>query len=79
MLDVAKAKAVSEYERQAANVINSAEKGNLSLKQAQTFAGIDKVSDIKNMINEDKWASTLIGQKAIEKYKPEIEKAYANR
>ena len=79
MLDVAKAKAVSEYERQAANVINSAEKGNLSLKQAQTFAGVDKVSDIKNMINEDKWASTLIGQKAIEKYMPEIEKAYANR
>jgi hypothetical protein len=31
------------------------------------------------MINEDKWTSTLIGQKAIEKYMPEIEKAYANR
>ena len=26
----------------------------------------------KNMINEDKWASTLIGKKAIEKYMPEI-------
>ena len=79
MLDVAKAKAVSEYERQAANIINSAEKGNLTLKEAQAFTGIDKVSDIKNMIADDKWASTLVGAKAIEKHMPEIEKAFANR
>lgn len=79
MQDVAKAKAISEYERQAANIINSAEKGALSLKQAQTFTGVDKVSDIASMISEDKWASTLVGQKALEKYMPEIEKAFANR
>jgi hypothetical protein len=49
------------------------------LKEAQAFTGVDKVSDIKNMIAEDKWASTLVGAKAIEKHMPEIEKAFSNR
>ena len=46
MLDVAKAKAVSEYERQAANVINSAEK---NFKILNCFA--ESKNTKKNLIN----------------------------
>ena len=79
MMDVAKAKAVSEYEKQAANIINQADKGIMDLKQAKNFTGVDSVSDIKNMLQDDLWANTLVGQKAIQKYMPDIQKAWANK
>ena len=41
--------------------------------------GAKNLNEIKDLVSNDLWSSTIVGQKAIEKYYPEIEKAFAKR
>ena len=79
MMDVAKAKAVAEYERQAANIINRSKVGELSAKQTQSLAGTSEISELKSLVDNDMWAMTSVGQKAIQKHWKDVESIFANR
>ena len=79
MLDVAKAKAVSEYEKQATNILNRAGANGMSIRQAQDITGVKSIEEIKDLINTDAWVGTVVGQKAIEKHLPKIEELFSKR
>ena len=77
ILNAAKGKAMYEYEKQALNILNRAEKGEqLSVLQ---YTGQLSREGIENSLKNGSWENTIIGQAALKKYLPEAQEAYAKR
>ena len=79
LVSAVKAKAALEYETQGKKILNNIDKGILDSKQGLRYLGINKSEDFINMLKEDKWMNTLIGQTAINKFMPQARKAFENR
>lgn len=76
-LQAARGKAMKEYEQQALDIINRAERGE-ELSILQYTGQLDREGIAQSLTNGS-WENTIIGQAALRKFMPEVEKAYANR
>jgi len=76
-----KAKAMVEYEKQSKNILNNLAKGEQGLDKAQVFryTGVKEISEIPEMLKDEKWLNTLVGQTSVNKYMPAARKAFENR
>ena len=79
MMQIAEAKALSQYEKQANNIINNAYKGELSIQQAQELAGISSLDDISKIISSGKWKESVVGSKSIEQALSTIRDSYTKK
>ena len=76
-LQAARGKAMKEYEKQAFDIINRAERGE-ELSILQYTGQLDR-NGIAQSLTDGSWENSIIGQAALRKFMPEVEKAYANR
>lgn len=79
MLQIAEGKALSTYEKQAANIMNRAYAGELDIKQASNLSGITKLDDINNVVSSGAWKNTVVGNKAIEQAMLTVRDSYAKK
>lgn len=82
ILDTAEVKAMKEFQVQAKNIINKAEREEVSqdvIENLIQYVGALSVPEIESVLKNGAWKNTFIGQAALKKFLPEAEKAYAKR
>lgn len=82
IMNAAEGKAMYEFQNQARNIINKAEReevGQDVILNLLQYTGVRSVPELEGVIKNGAWKNTYIGQAALKKYLPEAEKAYAKR
>lgn len=82
IMNAAEGKAMYEFQNQARNIINKAEReevGQDVILNLLQYTGVRSVPELEGVIKSGAWKNTYIGQAALKKYLPEAEKAYAKR
>ena len=82
IMNAAEGKAMYEFQNQARNIINKAEReevGQDIILNLLQYTGVRSVPELEGVIKSGAWKNTYIGQAALKKYLPEAEKAYAKR
>lgn len=79
LLDIAKAKGLSEYTKQASNLINRTEQGFEDMIRTARLTGATSIGEMNDLVKSGKWAETIFGQKAIEKNMNSIRDIFVKR
>lgn len=82
VLNAAEGKAMYEFQNQAKNIINKAEREEIGQDVIQNlfqYVGAVSVPELEGVIKSGAWKNTFIGQASLKKFLPEAEKAYAKR
>lgn len=82
ILTAAEGKAMYEFENQAKNIINKAEREEIGrdiIENLYKYVGTTSVPGLSEVIKNGTWKNTFIGNAALKKFIPEAEKAYAKR
>lgn len=79
LIKLAEGKALSEYQKQASNIINQAYNGKLDLRQAQELTGLSSIDELNKVISSGKWKESLVGVKSIEQSMDSIRDSYAKK
>lgn len=82
IMNAAEGKAMYEFQNQARNIINKAEReevGQDVILNLLQYTGVRSVPELEGVIKSGAWKNTYIGQAALKKFLPEAEKAYAKR
>lgn len=82
VLNAAEGKAMYEFQNQAKNIINKAEREEVGQDVIQNlfqYVGAVSVPELEGVIKSGAWKNTFIGQASLKKFLPEAEKAYAKR
>ena len=82
VLNAAEGKAMYEFQNQAKNIINKAEREEIGQDIIQNlfqYVGAVSVPELEGVIKSGAWKNTFIGQASLKKFLPEAEKAYAKR
>ena len=78
-IELARIKAMSEYEQQATKLINDAKLGKISVARAKDLTGASNLKELKQLIAENKWENTIYGRSAQDKYLNDLQKYIENR